>query len=229
MLEWPRPAIRLPVEPSDLDLWGSSYVIWPFGVRGGGHPEGHPGIDFSWNFSGPIYAVIDSIVISVSDNMGHKGTKTVRTMPVGYPFTIISYDEVTDLPQAIVMGAIVKKGDVIAHPFRNEDFYMFHFDIARMENMFSLIIESPELYFDPEALAIIGRSIWEPGTLMNKSKYTERNEFPFLTNIPKSAEFIAMYDSSYGWPLGVSILGILAAALFITNAVANKKRPMIVK
>ncbi len=226
-VEWPRPAIGLPVNPAELDYSGTSYVIWPFAVRGGGHPEGHPGLDFSWNFSAPVLTAADSTVFTIIDNPNHVGTKTVSTIPVGYPFTIISYDEVVDLPAAIVPGATVKRGDVIGHAQNVGPFFMFHFGIQRIDNMFSVTVESPELYFDAEALAIVGKSIWEPGTLMNKSNYSEHNEYPYLTNA-KSADFTAL-NESFGWIFGVVVIGVLAAALFIANGVANKQRPLNLK
>ncbi len=227
MLEWPRPAIGLPLNPAELDYSGTSYVIWPFAVRGGGHPEGHPGIDFSWNFSAPVLAAVDATILAIIDNTSHAGTKTVTTVPIGFPFTMISYDEVVNLPAAIVVGATVKRGDVIGHAQDVGPFFMFHFGIQRIENVFSMKAESPELYFDAGALAIIGRSIWEPGTLMNKSNYSERDEYPYLTNA-KSADFTAM-NESFGWIIGVAAIGVLAAALFIVNGVANKRRPLSLK
>jgi hypothetical protein len=227
MFEWPRPAIGLPVNPAELDFSGTSYVIWPFAVRGGGHPEGHPGLDFSWNFSAPVLAAADSTVLLITDNPSHVGTKTVTTVPTGYPFTLINYDEMVDLPAAVVPGATVKRGDVIGHAQDVGAFFMFHFGIQRIDNMFSMLAESPELYFDAGALAIIGRNIWEPGTLMNKSHYSERNEYPYLTNA-KSADFTAT-NESFGWIIGVVVIGVLAAALFIVNSVANKHRPLNLK
>jgi hypothetical protein len=32
--------------PVDLSVYASNGSLWPFGVHGGAHPEGHPGIDF---------------------------------------------------------------------------------------------------------------------------------------------------------------------------------------
>ncbi|MEX2681732.1 MAG: hypothetical protein Q6373_009030 [Candidatus Sigynarchaeota archaeon] len=227
VIEWPRPSIGLPVNPSDLDYSGTSYLIWPFAVQGGGHPEGHPGIDFSWNFSGPVLAAVDAVVLSIMDNPSHASTKIVTTVPVGYPFILISYDEVITIPPSVVVGALVKRGAVVGHAHDVGTFYMFHFGIHRIDNMFSMVAESPELYFDDEALAIIGRSIWEPGTLMNKSTYLERNQYPFLTN-PKNPDFVAM-NESFGWIFGVLILGVLAAVLFISNSIANKRERRVAK
>lgn len=40
-----RPAPMILPVPAAMVTHGE--IIWPFGVRGGGHPQGHPGFDFN--------------------------------------------------------------------------------------------------------------------------------------------------------------------------------------
>ncbi len=47
-----------------------SRLLWPFGVQGGGHPQGHPGIDFAANIGASVYASANGRVREVSDRSG---------------------------------------------------------------------------------------------------------------------------------------------------------------
>src|SRR5271157_118853 len=220
---WPRPSIALPVNPAQLDYSGASYLIWPYGVKGGDHPEGHPGIDFSWNFSGPIHAACDAIITSITPNNNHPGTFEVDTVPIGYPFTTVVYDEVLNLSASTTVLATVKQGDVIAHAQPVGGFYMFHFAVRQIENLWTWVPVSPEYYFNDTALSIIGKSIWDPGTLMNKSHYTEQPVSPYLTT-KETPDFYAK-NGVQSWILLGIILGGIAVMFFIMNGFANKKRP----
>jgi len=223
MASWPKPSIALPVNPAQLDYSGSSYVIWPYGVRGGGHPNGHPGIDFAWNFSGPIHAACDAIITAILPNSNHPGTNEVDTVPIGYPFTMIIYDEVVNLSASTTVLATVKQGDVIAHAQLAGSFYMFHFGVRQVQNLWTWMPVSPEPYFNDTALSIIGKSIWDPGTIMNKSHYSERSVSPYLTT-RETPDFYAA-EGILGWILIGSVLGGIIATFFIMNGIANKKRP----
>ncbi|HME51287.1 MAG TPA: hypothetical protein VKM55_03660 [Candidatus Lokiarchaeia archaeon] len=217
---WPRPSIALPVNPAQLDYSGASYLIWPYGVRGGGHPEGHPGIDFSFNFSAPIHTACDALVTAITPNQSHPGTSTIDTIPIGYPFVIVRYDELVNV--TVTTLSTVKQGYIVGHAQNVGGFYMFHFGIQHTQNLWTNVPESPELYFNDTALSIIGRSIWEPGTLMNKSSYAERNVSPYLTT-KETADFYAK-NGSDGWIVLMVIIGALAATFFIMNSIANKKQ-----
>jgi len=222
-LFYPRPKINLPVDPSELDYSGNNYLIWPFGVRGGGHPEGHPGIDFSWNWSGHIYAVIKSIVTMIRQN--DHGTLDVYTIPIGYPFVTIQYGEVVNLSEKVKVGNILEEGDLIGHPQKiGDNSYMFHFGIDRFYCIFFETAESPEYYFNDEAIKIIGRSIWDNGTLMNLSSYTERNESPYLTNLPLPFEFY-IHNAPESFFIGPIVIGIFVGVYFISNYIIMRNKP----
>ena len=55
----------LPVLPSQVATQGQ--VIWPFGVQAGGHPNGHPGIDFQTVIGAAVLASANGKVREVSD------------------------------------------------------------------------------------------------------------------------------------------------------------------
>ena len=59
--------IELPFDYAVADL--TSNVVWPYGVHGGGHPEGHPGVDF-WMLPGSsIKSATAGEVVMTDTNM----------------------------------------------------------------------------------------------------------------------------------------------------------------
>ena len=62
------PILILPVAVAQMTTSGQ--VIWPFGIRAGGHPEGHPGIDFQTILGASVFASAAGKVREVSDRSG---------------------------------------------------------------------------------------------------------------------------------------------------------------
>lgn len=59
-------SLDMPISAGDEDL--SSYVIWPYGVHGGGHPEGHLGMDISFAAGTNTLAATDGTVTYIGSN-----------------------------------------------------------------------------------------------------------------------------------------------------------------
>lgn len=75
---------------------------------------GHPGIDFQWDHSVPLIAVVDGKVTGIknSDDMGEP--VITLTMKVG-EYQIV-YQELEKVTQGITKGSMVAKGEVIGSP-----------------------------------------------------------------------------------------------------------------
>lgn len=116
--------IDLPIdEPGDSA--NAAYGLWPFGVHGGGHPEGHAGWDVEYGASGQVHAVADGTVTEVVPN---------DDFPLQYNITIehrpgisTRYDHVTNPPPAIVVDAPMAAGAVLGDPGDFGSFFAVHF------------------------------------------------------------------------------------------------------
>ncbi|MDF1539710.1 MAG: hypothetical protein P1Q69_12490 [Candidatus Thorarchaeota archaeon] len=210
MMYYPLPEIGLPINPEDLDYTENRYGIWPYGVRGAEntqHPEGHPGIDFSFSFPAPIYAVCNITVteIYVNDHQQNVVFAQSSSNPLVYfEFAMGDLVEGTTVGSSFQSGESLGNASVIGPA--EDNFYMIHFGVKRQVNMIITQIECPTLYFNDDSLAILGESIWDEGSIMNKSTYVERNEFPYLNN-PTGLDF----DEHYVWPSYISPIVLIAA------------------
>ncbi len=199
MMYYPLPDIGLPIDPADIDYTENRYGIWPYGVCGAEsnqHPEGHPGIDFSFSHPAPIFAVCDLTVSGIYTN--DHGQNVVSAQSASDPFVTFEFAmgdliEGTGVGTSFQTGAIIGNASLIGA--EEENFYMIHFGVKRQVHMFLMQTESPSLYFSEGALEALGLSIWDEGSIMNKSTYVERNDFPYLEN-PTGADF----DAYYVWP-----------------------------
>jgi hypothetical protein len=199
MMYYPLPQIGLPIDPADIDYTENRYGIWPYGVQGADshqHPEGHPGLDFSFSFPAPIYAVCDLTVSEIYVN--DHGQNVVLAQPPFNPFVTFEF-AMGDLIEGTEVGTSFQSGEKIGNAsfigVEEDNFYMIHFGVKRQVHMFLVQIESPAPYFNEGSLQTLGLSIWDEGSIMNKSTYVERNDFPYLEN-PTGAEF----DAYYVWP-----------------------------
>ncbi len=91
------------------------YGIWPFGVHGGGHPEGHPGLDFEYAVGAKVLATVAGPIVVIRPNDSHPGTWSVVQEP--RPGFKVLYDEITNLPPSTVVGNVLAEGDVIGDPW----------------------------------------------------------------------------------------------------------------
>jgi hypothetical protein len=103
----------LPVSSTGLD---NQFVgLHPFGVHGGGHPEGHPGLDVEYAVGAKVLAGAAGPIVVIRPNDSHPGTWSVVQEP--RPGFKINYDEVTNLSPSIVVGTVLAEGDVIGDPW----------------------------------------------------------------------------------------------------------------
>lgn len=67
----------LPISLSEIDTT-SPMKLWPYGVQGGDHPSGHPGIDFVLVVGGSVLADQKGTIIDVASS--------VTAQVIRYPF-----------------------------------------------------------------------------------------------------------------------------------------------
>jgi len=105
------PVLSLPVNPKDIRY--RYYGIWPFGIKGGGHPEGHPGIDFELKTRAEILAVASGTVIRIGSNPQWPNEYTLQikyTSQSGNVYTFW-YDHLGEV--FVKMGDKVQRGEII--------------------------------------------------------------------------------------------------------------------
>lgn len=72
----PNPAMPCEAPPEmimPIDLAQVDAGIWPYGAHGGGHPEGHPGIDFASSQALDVYPPFDGEITWAGDMRGQDG------------------------------------------------------------------------------------------------------------------------------------------------------------
>ncbi len=107
--------LDLPFRPADLRYRAVGF--WPFGVHGGGHPEGHPGIDIDLIAAADLLAARAGRITAVEDNGTFPGQKDVLLDTGSFRVQYGSVDAATR-PAGTVVGAVVAPGYVIGHPGR---------------------------------------------------------------------------------------------------------------
>ncbi|MBR9700231.1 M23 family metallopeptidase [Candidatus Woesearchaeota archaeon] len=104
--------ITLPVNSEDIVFEYEG--IWPFGIQGGDHPHGHPGIDFQAREGSPIFAVDDGIIDNMDKMVGEYKEQSITLKPDNYKEHIIHYTgSMNDIQ--VKEGDRVKRGDIIAY------------------------------------------------------------------------------------------------------------------
>jgi hypothetical protein len=129
VLKDPEERLVLPVRIEDLRA--EKYGIWPFGVHGGGHPEGHGGFDFELEAGATVRAAADGIVLRVEESRSFPGQWDVSLRHDALALRT-SYGHLHDVPKGIVRGALLRAGDALGHPAWREDegFSMIHFAVT---------------------------------------------------------------------------------------------------
>lgn len=166
----------LPVKKEDVvfKLLG----IWPFGVRGGDHPHGHPGIDIEANQGTPIYAAVNGTVSNISDST-YEGTKTFSLMYATESEIYEIYYTGSMKGFKISSRAEVNQGDLLAYfdlwpdgkGGKLEVGYI-HFEVHQRNTDQSVC---PVDFMTKEARG-------ELEELHRRSTYQEKAEFPLLCN-----------------------------------------------
>lgn len=117
-------AIELPIDGPG-DSANAAYGLWPFGVHGGGHPEGHAGWDVEYAAGSRVHAAADGIVTQIvpNDDFPLQFNITIEHRP-GFS---TRYDHVTNPLPAIVVDAPVAVGDILGDPGDFGSFFAVHF------------------------------------------------------------------------------------------------------
>lgn len=129
VLPEPDLALALPVRIEDLRA--EKYGVWPFGIHGGGHPEGHGGFDFELDREATVSAAADGVVERAEENGAFPGQfdLAIRHEPSGLR---TSYGHLASLAPGLVRGATVRRGDPLGRPAwrADEGFAMIHFAVT---------------------------------------------------------------------------------------------------
>ncbi|MGB4773771.1 MAG: M23 family metallopeptidase [Daejeonella sp.] len=112
---------------SDDETGVLNNYIWPYNVKGGGHPLGHPGIDLAGPDSCEVFAVYDGEITRVApyDNT-ESGTSVILRIVNGFN---VSYQNLSIA--TVSVGESVKKGQVIGYLYHTSNSYgnSIHFDV----------------------------------------------------------------------------------------------------
>lgn len=160
------------------DLLTKYQGIWPFGIRGGDHPNGHPGIDFETKVGAPILAVANGKVTAQGDALGGKEQRITIDVEAGQTKMTIWY--VGEMEKILVkVDDMIKVGDTIAYAGASKqggrgDTGFLHFETSRFMPFPPGAI-CPAEFMSKEAKADLDE-------LFKESKYKEREEFPLLCN-----------------------------------------------
>ncbi len=103
------PVMILPISP--LESMTTGQVIWPFGVQGGGHPNGHPGIDFQTVIGASVFAAATARLARIEDDFTDGAAQKLLMFETpGYQIVYIgSMVNITVAP-----GDFVNRGQKIA-------------------------------------------------------------------------------------------------------------------
>lgn len=161
------PVLDSPVHLDELD----GDLLWPYGVHGGGHPEGHPGFDFYSSVQRDVYAPADGRVTLMIDNS--IGGRNVYLNSNGL---MIKFDHLTPR-DGLTAGTNLKRGEAFGKLTLISGRYMIHFGVTNGVSDFC-----PARVLSAETLARLGMSASEPGTIMSGATYSEKTTEPELCN-----------------------------------------------
>jgi hypothetical protein len=91
-----------------------TFGLWPFGVHGGGHPEGHPGWDPEYAANVEVRAAADGEIVSIEDNDAGPGQKNIEILHRPGRSTV--YHHVVDLEPGLAPGVTVVRGEPLGLP-----------------------------------------------------------------------------------------------------------------
>src|SRR3989344_5599752 len=91
-----------------------SKSMLPLGEKEDVHPDGHPGIDFQWEYAAPLIATSDAKITSVAK--AKDGNNEVIYIVLQSGEYTSSYKELDPTTVAVKKGDAVKQGDLIGYP-----------------------------------------------------------------------------------------------------------------
>lgn len=105
----------------------SAYGIWPYGVHGGGHPEGHPGYDLECTADAVIRAAAYGMIERIEANTTFPGQWDLTISLEGY--LEFRYGHLTALSEGVQVGGSVEPGQPLGKPGSVDGFHMIHLAI----------------------------------------------------------------------------------------------------
>lgn len=167
-------ALILPINPAHVDFSGQ--VIWPYGARGWGHPEGHPGIDFDLEVGAPVYASATGKVREVSAYSVHSGSGTETLIIIDHAFYSTVY--VGSLQNVTLsVGSFVVQGQKIADLgqwalSQNRQYGFIHWGVNSFATQRSVC---PSDFLNSAAKTELER-------MLIRAIYPDKDQFPNLCN-----------------------------------------------
>lgn len=89
----------------------NNYGIWPYGVHGGNHPEGHGGIDIEFAGGANTLAVADGVILFLGPNSNFPARYDI--LLEARPGVVVQYDHMGAPDPAVFLGATVTRGQVL--------------------------------------------------------------------------------------------------------------------
>jgi murein DD-endopeptidase MepM/ murein hydrolase activator NlpD len=171
--------LSLPIDKQDVSFRYTG--IWPYGVQGGDHPHGHPGIDFESEVGNPILAVDDGIITVLQTNVGEYGEDTLSFISdsLGSYYEIYYTGSLTDFQ--VQEGDRVNRGDILAYyrAWREPDGTVLDSGYIHFEVHTRSIEQGgsncPYNFMNDEAKR-------ELDELLSNSTYEEKPMFPLICN-----------------------------------------------
>ena len=164
------PVMILPIRPLDSATTGQ--VIWPYGVQGGGHPNGHPGIDFQTVEGASIFAAATARVYKIEDDFTDGSANKLVMLETG-SYQIVYTGNLMNL--TIAAGDIVVKGQKFADLGRFSPRTSSCFMHFGMNSNSQQAAVCPYGFFTPEAQRQLD-------ALFALTTYTEQSQFPLICN-----------------------------------------------
>lgn len=148
--------IRAIVEdPSNKVEWKTHNLIWPYNIKGGDHPKGHPGIDFSGPDSCEIKAIHDGAITWVGK---YVNTESGWVINEKIDSNISATYQLVSIP-IVVEGQKVTKGqtigymyaDLINKTYGNNIHFAIMSKLDQPDNADDSQVRCPLKYFNDEA------------------------------------------------------------------------------
>ena len=161
-------SIALPIQAGDSAR--IAYGIWPYGVHGGGHPEGHPGWDFEYAPGAMVRAAADGVVKEITADTEIPGPPQFDLRVQNRPGYRTHHDLVAALAAGIALDAGVVTGQALGTAGDVGPFHATHFGLDRGTSSVC-----PLDYLDAPSLALFN-VIWQTAA------YEEELVEPFPCN-----------------------------------------------
>lgn len=118
-------SINMPIAMGDGDL--VTFGLWPYGVHGGGHPEGHPGMDIEYAPGAKVRAAADGVVTYIGPNSNFP-TQWDLLLEVRQG-VVAQYDHMGAVDPSITVGTAVVAGQVLGDPSTPFPHSVIHFGV----------------------------------------------------------------------------------------------------